>query len=206
MPLQVKILRVLQEKVYEPLGGVEPQHADVRFVAATNRNLEEMVQKGEFRQDLYFRLNVVRMDIPPLRDRTEDIPLLINHFIRMQNSLKGKSIRTVSENVNQILFSYDFPGNVRELENVIEYAFILCSGEMIETTHLPEHLQPADISGIEPQCGPGTVNLKSGMAGHKHQAVLLALEKHNGNKSAAARELGISRDTVRRILKRTAAK
>jgi len=206
MPLQVKLLRVLQEKVYEPLGGIEPLDADVRFVAATNRNLEEMVEKGEFRQDLYFRLNVVRMDIPALRERTEDIPLLINHFIRMQNNLKGKSIRTVSENVNQILLSYDFPGNVRELENIIEYAFILCPGEMIETRHLPEHLKPKEEKLSEPVCGPGRVSLKAGMAGQKHLVVLAALEKHKGNKSAAARELGISRDTVRRILKRSAAK
>lgn len=206
LPLQVKLLRVLQEKVYEPLGGITPLEADVRFVAATNRDLEEMVRKGEFRQDLYFRLNVVRMDIPPLRDRTEDIPLLTNYFIRQQNSLKGKSIRAVSENVHQILFNYDFPGNVRELENVIEYAFILCSGEMIETAHLPEHLKPLPSSELEGGCIPGFINSKAGMAGHKHQVVLTALEKHKGNKSAAARELGISRDTVRRILTRSAAK
>lgn len=204
LPLQVKLLRVLQERVYEPLGGVEPLEADVRFVAATNRDLEEMVKKGEFRQDLYFRLNVVRMDIPPLRERPEDIPLLTSHFIRQQNSLKGKDIRTVSENVHQILFNYEFPGNVRELENVIEYAFILCAGEMIQTAHLPEHLQPAPDD--EPECGPGGLGVKGGMADQKYQAVVAALEKYKGNKSAAARELGISRDTVRRILKRYAAK
>ncbi|CCH48187.1 sigma-54 interaction domain-containing protein [Pseudodesulfovibrio piezophilus] len=205
LPLQVKLLRVLQEKVYEPLGGVTPLKADVRFVAATNRDLEQMVAQGEFRQDLYFRLNVVRMDIPPLRDRTEDIPLLTNHFIRQQNSLRGKSIRAVSENVHQILFNHDFPGNVRELENVIEYAFILCPGEMIETAHLPEHLKPVSERGPG-GCTPSFINAKPGMAGHKYQAVLQALEKHKGNKSAAARELGVSRDTVRRILARGAAK
>jgi len=149
---------------------------------------------------------VVRMDIPPLRERTEDIPLLINHFIRQQNNLKGKGIRTVSENVHQTLFGYDFPGNVRELENIIEYAFILCPGELIETEHLPEHLKPQSDFRTGVECAPGMASLKAGMAGQKHQAVLVALEKHNGNKSAAARELGISRDTVRRILKRSAAK
>ena len=204
MPLQVKLLRVLQERVYEPLGSVKSMSADVRFVAATNRDLEEMVCNGEFRQDLYFRLNVVRMDIPPLRQRTEDIPLLINHFIRQQNSLKGKSIQTVSEAVHQILLGHDYPGNVRELENVIEYAFILCSGEMIEIDHLPEYLKPTPEDGGT--CAPCLGNSKAVMEDHKYQAVLAALEQHNGNKSAAARALGISRDTVRRILKRHAAK
>ncbi len=205
LPLQVKLLRVLQEKVYEPLGGVKPIDADVRFVAATNRDLEQMVADGTFRQDLFFRLNVVRMDIPPLRDRTEDIPLLINHFIRQQNSLKGKSISAVSERVHQVLFQYEFLGNVRELENIIEYAFILCSGEMIEMEHLPEHLKPQKAE-VRDQCDPRLPSHVAGMADHKRHAVLEALEKHNGNKSAAARELGISRDTIRRILKRSAAK
>jgi PAS domain S-box-containing protein len=205
-PLQVKLLRVLQEKVYEPLGGVKPVAADVRFVAATNRDLETMVKRGEFRQDLFFRLNVVRMDIPPLRERTEDVALLVSHFIRQQNSMKGKNIRTVSENVHQILFRHDFPGNVRELENIIEYAFILCPGEMIHTEHLPEYLKPQAAEIAEPVCKPGMIDASAGMDGHKHHAVLTALKKHRGNKSAAARELGISRDTVRRILQRGGVK
>ncbi len=205
LPLQVKILRVLQEKVYEPLGGVNPKPADVRFVAATNRDLEAMVSEGTFRQDLFFRLNVVRIDIPPLRQRTEDIPLLVNHFIRQQNTLKGKNISAVSERVHQVLFHYDFPGNVRELENIIEYAFILCPGEIIQMEHLPEHLKPD--SGQENETGnSANPTATADMADHKHHAVLKALEKHAGNKSAAARELGISRDTIRRILKRSEAK
>ncbi len=203
LPLQVKLLRVLQEKVYEPLGGIKPMQADVRFVAATNRDLETMVAEGSFRQDLFFRLNVVRMDIPPLRERTEDIPILVNHFMRQQNTLKGKNISALSEQVHQILFQYGFPGNVRELENIIEYAFILCPGEIIEMEHLPEHLK---TKTDQPVCPPLSAMGKAGMAGHKHQAVLAALDRHNGNKSAAARELGISRDTIRRILKRSEAK
>ncbi len=205
-PLQVKLLRVLQEKVFEPLGSVKPVPANVRFVAATNRDLETMVKRGEFRQDLFFRLNVVRMDIPPLRERTEDIPLLVSHFIRLQNNLKGKNIRAVSENVHQILFRHDFPGNVRELENIIEYAFILCPGEMIHTEHLPEYLKPQAPEPREPHCVPGMIDASAGMDDHKLHAVLAALDKHKGNKSAAARELGISRDTVRRILQRSEAK
>jgi PAS domain S-box-containing protein len=211
-PLQVKLLRVLQEKVYEPLGGVRPVAADVRFVAATNRDLEAMVRKGEFRQDLFFRLNVVRMDIPPLRERPEDIPLLVSHFIRQQNSMKGKNISAVSANVHQILFRHDFPGNVRELENIIEYAFILCPGEMIHTEHLPEYLKPQAPEPVAHRCVPAgapadvPADAAAGMDGHKRQVVLAALERNRGNKSAAARELGISRDTVRRILQRGGAK
>ncbi|MFH1915599.1 MAG: sigma 54-interacting transcriptional regulator [Pseudomonadota bacterium] len=205
-PLQVKILRVLQEKVYEPLGGVKPVVADVRFVAATNRDLEAMVKKGEFRQDLFFRLNVVRIDIPPLRERPEDITLLISHFIRQQNSLKGKNIRALSANVHQILFRHDFPGNVRELENIVEYAFILCPDEMIHTEHLPEYLKPQAKAGADASCGPAGGDGSVDMLGHKRQAVLEALKRNRGNKSAAARELGISRDTVRRILQRDEAK
>lgn len=205
MPLQVKLLRLLQEREYEPLGGLQPEKADVRFVAATNRDLEAMVEEGTFRQDLYFRLNVVRMNIPPLRERPEDIPLLVNHFIRIQNSMRGKSIRAVSENVMQLLLNHDFPGNVRELENIIEYAFILCPGEMIELGHMPEHFKP-ETETNPAECTPGVALSGADMAEAKHLAVLAALEKHNGNKSAAARELGISRDTVRRILKRHAAK
>lgn len=205
LPLQVKLLRVLQEKTYEPLGSVAPIQADVRFVAATNRDLETMVSDGTFRQDLFFRLNVVRIDIPPLRERTEDITLLTNHFIRQQNSLKGKNINAVSERVHHVLFQYDFPGNVRELENIIEYAFILCPGKMIEMAHLPEHLKP-QIREQHTPCDYAIPTDAAGMAQHKHHAVLQALDKHNGNKSAAARELGISRDTIRRILKRHEAK
>ena len=205
LPLQVKLLRLLQEKEYEPLGGLKPEKADVRFVAATNLDLEDMVEKGTFRQDLFFRLNVVRMNIPPLRERTEDIPLLINHFIKLQNSVRGKTISAVSENVMQILLGHDFPGNVRELENIIEYAFILCTGEMIELSHLPEHFKP-EVAPDPADCGPGVALRGADMADAKYMAVLAALEKHKGNKSAAARELGISRDTIRRILKRHAAK
>jgi PAS domain S-box-containing protein len=204
LPLQVKLLRVIQEKTFEPLGGVKQVSADVRFVAATNRDLEEMVRKGEFRQDLFYRLNVVRIDIPPLRERPEDIPLLANHFIRQQNAMKGKSIRGLSESVHQILLSHPFPGNVREMENIIEYAFILCAGEMIEPEHLPEYLNASSKQTEYAECGLG--NPGSGMQDRKYTAVIAALEKHGGNKSAAARDLGVSRDTVRRILKRHASK
>ncbi len=139
--LQIRLLRVLQDKIYEPLGGTESVKADVRIIAATNKNLEQLVKEGKFREDLFYRLNVVSIMLPPLRERKEDIPLLINHFIDRFNKLKNKNITSVSDEVLAILMRHDFPGNVRELENIIEYAFILCHDQVIRVAHLPEHFR-----------------------------------------------------------------
>ncbi|MEG6552668.1 sigma 54-interacting transcriptional regulator, partial [Desulfocurvibacter africanus] len=170
--------------------------ADVRVVAATNRDLAAMVERGEFRQDLYYRLNVVQLRLPPLRERPEDIPLLAAHFVDKRNALMGKDIQGVSEDVMGLLARYAFPGNVRELENLIEYAFILCSGGFIQMEHLPEYLQPADLGAAHERANPRT------MEDIRHQAVIEALARHKGRKRPAARELGISKDTLRRILQR----
>ena len=129
--LQVGLLRVLQDRLYEPLGSTKPEKADVRIVAATNRDLEELVKEGKFRQDLYYRINVVRLVLPPLRKRKEDIPLLADHFIRKFNRLKNKEIQGLSPDVMPILMSHDFPGNIRELENVIEYAVVVCKNSIL---------------------------------------------------------------------------
>jgi len=139
--LQIRLLRVLQQKTYEPLGAAESVKANVRIIAATNKNLEQLVAEGIFRQDLFYRLNVVSIKLPPLRERKEDIPLLINHFITRFNKLKNKNITDVSDDVLTILMNYDFPGNIRELENIIEYSFILCRDGTIQISHLPEQLQ-----------------------------------------------------------------
>ncbi len=199
LALQVKILRVLQERSFEPLGAVRSEPADVRVVAATNRDLAAMVERGEFRQDLYYRLNVVQLRLPPLRERPEDIPLLTSHFVRKRNALTGKDIQGVSEDVMQLLARYAFPGNVRELENIVEYAFILCSGGFIQLEHLPEYLQPEDIAAARDRARPRT------MEEIRYQAVLDALSRHKGRKRPAARELGISKDTLRRILERASS-
>ncbi|MBE9541603.1 MAG: sigma 54-interacting transcriptional regulator, partial [Proteobacteria bacterium] len=141
--LQVRLLRVLQEKTYEPLGSNKTVHADIRIVAATNKDLTELVKRGLFREDLYYRINVVKLTLPPLRERREDIPLLVDHFLERFNRLSGKEIAGVSQEVLSILMAYDFPGNVRELENIIEHATVLCQGGLIESQHLPDYLQPA---------------------------------------------------------------
>ncbi|WP_022661257.1 sigma-54 interaction domain-containing protein [Paucidesulfovibrio longus] len=194
--LQVKLLRVLQEKSFEPLGGTKTVPTDVRIVAATNRNLEERVAGGEFRQDLFYRLNVVTLRLPPLRERREDLPLLIDHFIQRHNALLGRNVEGVSEDVLSIFLRHDFPGNVRELENILEYAFILCQEGFIQVEHLPENLQPhrpSEESIYEP--GGSLEEIKC-------RAVLRALKRNQGRKMATCRELGISKDTLRRMLDR----
>ncbi|MFP3983623.1 MAG: sigma 54-interacting transcriptional regulator [Desulfurivibrionaceae bacterium] len=194
--VQVKLLRFLQEKVYEPLGSNTPVKADVRIIAATNRDLKEQVQAGTFREDLYYRLNVVELQLPPLRKRKEDIPLLINHFIQRYNAEQGKNIVGISNAALNILMPYNFPGNIRELENIIEYAFILCEEGFILPEHLPEPFSSGEISSDK--------SLEEGKDEHpsleeiEKQAIFLALERNNWKKMATCRELGISKDTLRR--------
>ena len=195
LALQVKLLRVLQEKVFEPLGGVEPISADVRIVAATNRDLEQMVSEGSFREDLFYRLNVVKLRLPPLRERPEDIPLLINHFIKRLNIIQSKEIEGISEDVRTVLMRHDYPGNIRELENILEFAFILCPHGFVQVEHLPENLQPSPDRPL-PSTSPLTLEEI------KCNAVRTALERNNGRRMAACRELGISKDTLRRMLQR----
>ena len=138
--LQVRLLRVLQDRLYEPLGSTRPLKADVRVVAATNRELEGLVEKGTFRQDLYYRVNVVKLVLPPLRDRKEDIPVLTEQFIRRFSRLGGKDIHGLSPEVLPLLMSHDFPGNIRELENIIEYATLVCRDDFIGIGDLPDYL------------------------------------------------------------------
>ncbi len=136
--LQVRLLRVLQEKTYEPLGSVKSIKTDVRVIAATNKSLEKLVQEERFRKDLYYRLNVIKIEIPPLRERKEDVPLLADHFIARFNQIQKKNITGITDEALAYLMKYDFPGNIRELENIIERAFILCEAGQIERRHLPE--------------------------------------------------------------------
>jgi PAS domain S-box-containing protein len=139
--LQVRLLRVLQDRDYEPIGSTKPQKADVRIVAATNQDLEALVAEGVFRQDLFYRINVVKLVLPPLRERKDDIPLLAEHFIRKFNRLSGKDIQGFSPEVLPVLMSHDFPGNVRELENIIEYATVVCKDSIISIENLPDSLR-----------------------------------------------------------------
>ena len=193
--MQARLLRVLQERVYEPLGGVEPVKADVRVIAATNKNLSKLVEQGRFREDLFYRIHVIRLELPSLRDRREDIPLLIDHFIARFNRLKGKDIAGVSDAVLARLMEHDFPGNVRELENIIEHAFVLCRGGVIELKHLPPPLRGGAL-GEALRLGKA-VTLES----MEKLLITDALRRNGGNHQKAAKELGINPSTLFRKLK-----
>ena len=192
---QVKLLRVLQEHEYEPLGDVKTRRADVRVVAATNSKLAELVTEGRFRDDLYFRLAVARLTVPPLARRREDIPYLVEHFVQRFNVKRGMQIAGVTPAVMELLMRHAFPGNVRELENIIEYAFVLCHDGLIDLHHLPEDVAPAEAPPAR-EGGPVTPTTPSEV-----EAISAALAKTDGRLALAARELGISRTTLWRRMK-----
>ena len=184
--LQVKLLRVLNNGEYQPLGSTRTMHTDARILAATNANLLERIEKGTFREDLYFRINVVELRVPPLKERPEDIPLLVDHFLTKFRAKTRKSIAGVSPEALAALRRYDFPGNVRELENAIEHAFVMCHGEAIELAHLPASITRRSevIGGVT----PGRRNEK--------EVIAEALRRNRGNRALTARELGIHRSTL----------
>ena len=192
--LQIRFLRVLQEKTYEPLGGTEPVRADVRIVAATNKRLLERVHEGAFREDLYYRLNVLRMELPALRERRSDIPLLVDHIRRRLNAEIGKNIEAVDDEVIDLLMSYHFPGNIRELENIMQHAFVLCKEQVIRRAHLPVEL----VAPAGPDGGAAPLTLRE----IEKRAIREALFDNGGNRTAAARQLGIDPSTLYRKLKR----
>ena len=191
--LQVRLLRVIQERCFEPLGSTGSIRADVRIIAASNKNVERLVKKGKFREDLYYRINVVKIALPSLSERKEDIPLLINHFIQRFNKLKDKNITDITPEVLGILMNYDYPGNIRELENIIEHAFVLCRGAMIGVDCLPKNMQP--VGSAQPSHNKSLQDLEA--------AFLVAeLKKHNWNRSKTADALGVHKTTLWRKLKK----
>jgi PAS domain S-box-containing protein len=193
--LQVKLLRVLQHKVYEPLGSNTPMKADVRIIAATNKDLLELVKQGSFRDDLFYRLNVVNILLPPLRDRIEDIPLLVEHFVEKFRAEKQKDIVGVSDDVTALFMKYNFPGNIRELENIIEYGFILCPGGYIQPQHLPDSFIEQD--GLDDSMILPKVEGLS-LEDIEKLAIEASLKRNKWKKMKTCRELGISKDTLRR--------
>lgn len=192
--MQMRLLRVLQERTIEPLGSVEPLKVDVRVVAATNKELSQLVREGSFREDLYYRIRVVSLKLPDLSQRREDIPLLIDHIVSKFNQLQGKDIEGVSEEVMVRLMEYEYPGNVRELENILEQAFVLCRDRIIELHHLPAELRPV---GPAKYAGPGPMSLQS----MEKLLIREALRRHKGNRTKAALQLGINPSTLYRKMK-----
>lgn len=192
LPLQVKLLRVLEYKEFQPLGARQPQKADVRFITATHRNIEQMVEEGTFRRDLYFRINVVSLSIPPLRERREDIPLLIDITLDRLNRSYGKKIRGVSPEVMQLLLHHDYPGNVRELLNLLEQMVILCRGGELGLEHLPEGLNLSSHDHLD-------AHPRQHISREELEEIL---QRHDGNRTHAAEELGVDRTTLWRWMKR----
>jgi len=191
---QVRLLRVLQERTFTPLGGTKPVVSDVRIITASNKNLEELVRNEKFRQDLYYRINVMRLDIPPLRDRKEDIPLLVDYFIHKLNRLQGKSISGINHEVLEILMSHNYPGNIRELENILEHAFILCSRGQIEPQYLPEPLYP--ISGQKI-----SESIDDVVRSTEAKIIIEALKRNHYNRLQTANDLGMHKSTLFRKIK-----
>lgn len=191
--MQLRLLRVLQEREFERVGDSSPVKVDVRVVAATNQDLRSKVKKGEFREDLFYRLKVVELRLPPLRERREDIPLLIDHFIKKYNTKFGKSVISLSDDATRLILNHSWPGNIRELEHVFEHAFILCRNSMITVEHLPPELQLLssskglkELSNEEDEC----------------QLIIDTLENNGWNKAKAARDLGVSRITMYRKIEK----
>jgi transcriptional regulator with PAS, ATPase and Fis domain len=190
--VQMRLLRVLQQRVYEPLGSGKSVPTNARVIAATHRHLEELVKAKSFRDDLYFRINVFKIVLPPLSERREDIPLLVDYTIERFNHQKGRTVKGISREAIAVMILYDWPGNVRELENAIEHAFVLCRDDMIRIEDLPEQLVP----------GENLMSLAAGLTlqDMEKKAILQALHRHQGRKVATARELGIDKNTLRRKL------
>ncbi|MFO0565961.1 MAG: sigma-54 dependent transcriptional regulator [Polyangiaceae bacterium] len=204
LSLQVKLLRVLQTREYSPVGDNRTLKADVRIIAATNINLEDAARSGTFREDLYYRLNVIHVNVPPLRERMDDIPLLVQHFLKRAGEKTGRCrIRSVSRAAAALLSQYNWPGNVRELENTIERAVLLCSSDTIEPKDLPSRVcglgQEKRISPRLPDTG---TDLRAAVENFENQLIRQALERTNWNKKQAAQLLGLNRTTLVEMLKR----
>lgn len=203
--VQAKLLRVMQEKEFRPLGAVENRTVDVRILAATNEDMGQLVARGEFREDLYYRLNVLTVSLPPLRERMEDVPILIEHFLRRYNVENSKQVRGFAPEVLDLLLSYDWPGNVRQLENVVERGVVLCRSEEIELDLLPPELRRADSPRATGRDEPG-VDLSRAVSEYERQLIESALKQAGGVQKRAARLLGVKPTTLNEKLKRLRAR
>jgi PAS domain S-box-containing protein len=195
LPMQIRLLRVLQERRFEPLGSVKTVKVDVRIVTATNKNLTRLVKAGKFREDLYYRIRVMHIKLPELKDKRQDIPLLVDHLVSKLNRIKGRDILGLSDKVIARLMEYDYPGNVRELENIIEHAFALCNGDLIKLDHLPSEHRMGAASFIE------GVKTTTSLKAMELAVINEALNNCGGNRKQAAKKLGIDTSTLYRKIK-----
>jgi two-component system response regulator HydG len=204
--MQVKLLRVIQEREFQRVGGDETLSVDVRILAATNRDLETDVKNGTFREDLFYRLNVVTVEMPPLRDRLDDIPLLAQHFMKRFAPRNRKTVKGFTPQAMDLLIKYAWPGNVRELENAVERSVILLAGDYITERELPLSITPAETKEPSPlaasETGAGRSTGSQSLESIEKDAILATLSETGGNKSETARRLGINRKTLHLKLKR----
>jgi PAS domain S-box-containing protein len=192
---QVRLLRVLQDGTFEPLGATKSIRADVRVIAAANKDLGELLNAGAFREDLFYRINVVRLDLPALRERKEDIPLLVDYFISRLNRLLSRDVEAMSEKALGLLMSHNYPGNIRELENIIEHAFVICPEDQIEVRCLPDTLR-----GVAPR-RTARCAIDSAVKSVEAQMILDALKRNRYNRLATARDLGMHKSTLFRKIR-----
>lgn len=193
---QVRLLKVLETSEYQPLGGIKKERSDVRIIAATNKDLRQLIDRERFRQDLFYRINVVEIHLPPLRHRLEDLPLLIEHFILKLNRIRGKNVAGISREALSVLMTHDFPGNVRELENIIEHAFVLCHQGEILLDHLPAHLVRHSKKALD------HLAAKDPLKAAEMEVILAVLQKNHYDRQAAARDLGIHKTTLFRKIEK----
>ncbi len=193
---QVRLLRVLEEREFQPLGGVEKIKMDIRIVAATNRDLAAMVENGEFRRDLFYRINIIRLHLPSLKERMEDIPLLCDRFIQKMNNLRGRAVSQVDREAMALLLGHDYPGNIRELENIIEHAFVLCYEGEIGVGHLPAYLLRHKKDQFAER------SMATNLRTTEEEVIVETLRQHGYNRLAAAKALGIHKSTLFRKLKK----
>ena len=194
MSMQVKLLRVLETKTFERVGDNRTISVDLRFITATNKNLPDLIAKGDFREDLFYRINVIPIHLPPLRERIEDVPHLVDFFIKRLTRKNKKNVQGLSPESMRIFMQYSWPGNVRELKSALEYSYVLADGDTIQPEHMPEYLKQGGTGGsgpleVQPRAS-GNVNER------QRQELIEALKQSSGNKSQAARMLGINRVTV----------
>jgi transcriptional regulator with PAS, ATPase and Fis domain len=200
---QVRLLRVLQEHEFQPLGGIKTEKTDVRIIAATNKNMDDLVAAKKFRQDLFYRINVVNIKLPPLRHRLEDIPLLVDRFITRLNRLKKKSIQGIDHDVLAILMAHNYPGNIRELENILEHAFVLCTQGNIQPEHLPKSLTGKGAIPSSSAQGEDSDKRPADPVKKAQKQVIIETLKHNNySRKRTAAELGIHKSTLFRQMKR----
>ncbi|MCP3890305.1 MAG: PAS domain-containing protein [Desulfobulbaceae bacterium] len=194
---QVRLLRLLEEKEYQPLGSVEKCRTNTRIIAATNRDLERMVEEGTFRRDLFYRINIIRFQLPPLRQRKEDLPLLVEQFIKKMNHIKGGAVAHMSKEAMALLLVHDYPGNIRELENIIEHGFVLCHEAEMDIDHLPAYLQE---SGTRSHSFVNSI--EDSVRISEKESIEEALRRNNYNRLAAAQDLGVHKSTLFRKIKK----